>query len=45
MRVVQKPFSVLLLKVPLGEVGRIRMTPDKQPSLIDAIYVIFRSRR
>lgn len=31
-----------LLKLPLGEVGRIRMTPEKQPALIDVIAILTR---
>jgi hypothetical protein len=32
----------LLLKLPLEEIGRIRMTVEKQPSLIDVISIITR---
>jgi hypothetical protein len=34
-----------LLKVPLGEIGRIRMTPEKQPALIDAISILTRKNK
>ena len=35
----------LLLKIPLSGIGRIRITPDKQPSLIDAISIITRKNK
>jgi hypothetical protein len=38
---LRKHFSSLL-KVPLGDIGRIRMTPQKQPALIDVISIVTR---
>ena len=38
-RELRKQLSYLL-KVSLGDVGRIRMTPEKQPALIDAIAIL-----
>ena len=43
-RDLRKQLSYLL-KVPLGDVGRIRMTPEKQPSLIDTISVLTRKSK
>ena len=34
-----------LLKVPLGEIGRIRMTPEKQPALIDVISILTKKNK
>ena len=34
-----------LLKVPLGEIGRIRMTPEKQPSVIDVISILTKKNK
>ena len=34
-----------LLKVPLGEIGRIRMTPEKQPALIDVIAILTKKNK
>ena len=34
-----------LLKVPLGEVRRIRMTPEKQPALIDVISILTKKNK
>jgi hypothetical protein len=31
-----------LMKIPLAQIGRIRMTPDKQPALVDVISIIAR---
>jgi hypothetical protein len=38
--VLRKHLS-LLLKVPLGQIGRIRTTPQNQPAFIDVISIIF----
>jgi hypothetical protein len=35
----------LLLKLPLGQIGRIRMTGEKQPALIDVISIIARKNK
>jgi hypothetical protein len=35
----------LLLQLPLGQIGRIRMTTDKQPALIDVISIVTRKNK
>ena len=43
-RELRKQLSYLL-KVPLGDVGRIRMTPEKQPALIDVIAILTKKNK
>ena len=43
-RELRKQLSYLL-KVPLGDVGRIRMSPEKQPSLIDVISILTKKNK